>query len=663
MTGNEGMPPAPWGAPGDGGGDSAGNTAGAVPPAKKKRHTGRNVAIIGGVAALLLVVGAAASPLGAGAKVEMAASQTGMLNAESAKDLVFTITGAKMSDVTLKLDGKEVEGTQEGDNIVFRPTDLSEGKHTFSASKDGRLPGRTSTASETFEVDTTAPVVSIEVPSEPAKMKEAFTLKGKAEGAKTAEVNGESLDLADDGSFSKEFATPPRGAVLKATDAAGNVTEETIKIPVFNAAARSVHITAFGWASSTLREPILQLLKDKKIDNVQLDIKDEDGIIGYDSQLPLAQQAESASDRYVAADALKTIHDLGGTVTGRIVAFRDPKMAGWAVRNGKMDMVIQNESGGAYDAGKYGVAEFTNFANREIIDYNIGLAEEAAKLGFDQIMFDYIRKPENSGQVYAGIGDRTAMEAVSDFVKEAAPRVKASGAFVGAAVYGISAFTPISVAQDIPEMAKHLDFLAPMVYPSHWGKGEYGVANPNSQPYDIVNRSVMEFNRLALGTDCVIVPWLQDFSLGVSYGVAEVKAQIKAAADAGVNGFYLWNASSKYTAAALETMEPGDAQPGELVYSLVRPGVNPGEGTKDAAAAEEYIKAYLEAKKNGTTFVPPGSETESTEAESTDAEGTESESTESTDGTEDSDETDDTDATSTAAPETASTEPSSSPTP
>jgi hypothetical protein len=667
MTGTEGMPPAPWGAPGEGGDDSAGNTAGAAPVAKKKRHTGRNVAIIGGVAALLLVVGAAASPLGAGAKVEMAASKTGMLNAESAKDLVFTITGAKMSDVTLKLDGKEVEGAQEGDNIVFRaPSDLAEGKHTFSASKDGRLPGRTSTATETFEIDTKAPVVSIEVPSEPAKMKEAFTLKGKVEGAKSAEVNGESLDLADDGSFSKEFATPPRGALLKATDEAGNVTEETIKIPVFNAAARSVHITAFGWASSTLREPILQLLRDKKIDNVQLDIKDEDGIVGYESEVQLAKDAETGTDRYVAADALKQIHDLGGTVTGRIVAFRDPKLAGWAVRNGKMEMVIQNESGGAYDAGKYGVAEFTNFANTDVKNYNIALGEEAAKLGFDQIMFDYIRKPENSGQVYAGIGDRTAMQAISDFVAEAAPRIKSAGAFVGAAVYGISAFTPISVAQDIPEMAKHLDFISPMVYPSHWGPGEYSVAKPNSQPYDIVNRSVMEFNRLALGTDCVIVPWLQDFSLGVSYGVAEVKAQIKAAADAGVNGFYLWNASSKYTAAALETMEPGDAQPGELVYSMVRPGVNPGEGTKDAAAAEEYIQAYLEAKKNGTTFVPPGSETEtteSTESEGTESESTESESTESTDGTEDSDEADDSDSTSTAAPETASTEPSSSPTP
>ncbi|MGQ0623428.1 MAG: putative glycoside hydrolase [Sporichthyaceae bacterium] len=603
MTGTDATPPAPWGASGEP------DTASAGAPTKK-RKTGRNVAIVTGVALLLGAVGAAASPLGAGAAVDLVANKdtsAAPLNAQSVSDLAFTITGAKMSDVTLKLDGAPVQGTQEGDAIVFRPTGLTDGEHTLSASKDGRLPGRSSTASKTFTLDTTAPVLTLNIPTEPVDAKAPFTLTGKAEGADKVSIDGTDLELAQDGTFSRAFDLAPRGSMVVATDAAGNVTEQAAVIPTLNASgARSVHLTAFGWASSTLREPILQLLKDKKIDNIQLDIKDEDGIIGYQSEVPLAKAAGTGSDRYVAADALKQIHDLGGTVTGRIVAFRDPKLAKWAVSNGKMDMLIQNSSGGAYSAGNYGVASFTNFANQEVIDYNVGLAEEAAKLGFDQIMYDYIRKPENTGQFYPGIGDRTPSEAIVDFVEIAGQRTKAAGATVGAAVYGISAFTPISVAQDIPEFAKHLDFLSPMVYPSHWGPGEYSVAKPNSQPYDIVNRSVIEFNRLVLGTDCAIVPWLQDFSLGVSYGVNEVKAQIKAAADAGVNGFYLWNASSKYTAAALEVMSPGDSQPGELVYSLVRPGVNPGEGTKDAAKAEEYIKAYLEAKKNGTTFVPPG---------------------------------------------------------
>ncbi|MGQ0630377.1 MAG: putative glycoside hydrolase [Sporichthyaceae bacterium] len=660
MTGTDATPPAPWGASGEPSTPAAGT-------GNSKRKTGRNVAIVTGVALVLGAVGAAASPLGAGSAVDLVANQDvggAPLNAETVSDLAFTITGAKMSDVTLKLDGAEVTGTQEGDAIVFRPTGLTDGEHTISASKAGRLPGRNSTTSKTFVLDTTAPVITLNLPAEPVDAKAPFTLTGKAEGADKLQIDGADLEMAEDGTFSRAFDVAPRGSMVVATDAAGNVAEQAAVIPTLNSSgARSVHLTAFGWASSTLREPILQLLKDKKIDNIQLDIKDEDGIIGYQSEVPLAKAAGTGSDRYVAADALKQIHDLGGTVTGRIVAFRDPKLAKYAVANGKMDMVIQDASGNAYSAGNYGVASFTNFANQDVIDYNVGLAEEAAKLGFDQIMYDYIRKPENTGQVYPGIGDRTATEAIVDFVEIAGQRTKAAGATVGAAVYGISAFTPVSVAQDIPEMAKHLDFLSPMVYPSHWGPGEYSVAKPNSQPYDIVHRSMMEFNRLVLGTDCAIVPWLQDFTLGVSYGTAEVKAQIKAAADAGINGFYLWNASSKYTAAALEVMEPGDSQPGELVYSLVRPGVNPGEGTTDAAKAEEYIKAYLEAKKNGTTFVPPGTEAPATATET----GTETDTETATESDTDTAPTDPVtpaDPAATTAPEaTSSTEPTTAPTP
>ena len=88
-------------------------------------------------------------------------------------------------------------------------------------------------------------------------------------------------------------------------------------------------------------------------------------------------------------------------------------------------------------------------------------------------MFDYIRKPENSGQVYPGIGDRTAIEAHLRLRREGRAAHQGRRRLVGAAVYGISAFAPFSVAQDVPGMAKHLDFLAPMIYPSHWDKGEY----------------------------------------------------------------------------------------------------------------------------------------------------------------------------------------------
>jgi hypothetical protein len=371
---------------------------------------------------------------------------------------------------------------------------------------------------------------------------------------------------------------------------------------------RAAHITSFGWAEPALRDPILELIKAKKLDTVQLDIKDEDGIVGYDSQVPLAVQAGTVLKRFDIKEAVGTIHALGAKVVGRIVAFRDPRLARWAVKNGKMDYVIQDTSGGAYNAGTYGTASFTDFANPDVIEYNIALGEEAAKAGFDGIMYDYIRKPENQGQVYPDIGARTPSQAIVDFVKGAAARIHAASATVGAAVFGISAFAPTLVAQDIPGMAQFLDFISPMVYPSHWNSGEYSVASPVNQPYDIVKRSLMDFNRLVIGTNCRIVPWLQNFSWPIPYSADDVAAQIKAAKDDGLDSFYLWNDSSKVGLGApdLIARDAATDAPGELVYSVSKPG-SASTGTTDLAKAKAFIDAYLAWVNGGKQgpFVDP----------------------------------------------------------
>jgi hypothetical protein len=100
-------------------------------------------------------------------------------------------------------------------------------------------------------------------------------------------------------------------------------------------------------------------------------------------------------------------------------------------------------------------------------------------------------------------------------------------------------------------MAQYADYIAPMVYPSHWGRGEYSVSNPNKNPHLIVKRSLADFARITRGTNSQIMPWLQDFSLGVDYGVAEVQAQIRGAHENGMDSFILWNASARYHGAAL----------------------------------------------------------------------------------------------------------------
>jgi hypothetical protein len=105
---------------------------------------------------------------------------------------------------------------------------------------------------------------------------------------------------------------------------------------------------------------------------------------------------------------------------------------------------------------------------------------------------------------------------------------------------------PDSIGQRPAEVATYVDYLAPMVYPSHWGPGSLGVAHPNSQPYDIVKASLAKFKQVADATGVAYVPWIQAFSLGVPYGPAELDAQLQAAHELGIDNFLLWNASVLY---------------------------------------------------------------------------------------------------------------------
>ncbi|HEY2832512.1 MAG TPA: putative glycoside hydrolase [Sporichthyaceae bacterium] len=587
----------------------------------KTRKTGRNAAVVGGVALLLVVVGAAASPLANGGSVKVASSKdmgAGVLNADGIKDLAFTVTG-KLSDVKLSFDGQQVDGTKDGNSLVYKPTNMADGKHTFTASSKGRF-GRNASTTKSFSVDTKAPVVNVDKAPDDLDPAKAYTLTGTVDDAKTLKVDDKDVSL-NGGKFSVNYEHAPESAHVVATDAAGNVTDQTVSVAVSYPSMRAVHMTGLAWAYKPLHDPVIQMLKDHKIDTIELDIKDEDGAVFYKSGVALANESgATASTPVDLAAAVKEVHDLGGKLVGRIVAFRDPVLAKWAFKNGHPAYGVQDKSGNPYSAGSYGAASFTNFANPDVRQYNIDLAVEAAKTGFDSIMYDYIRRPEAHaasgglpGQVFPGLGNTDPQDGIADFLAQAEPAVHAAGAKLGAAVFGISSFTPSSVAQNIPKMAAHLDFISPMVYPSHWGPNEYSVGpNPNAVPYDIVHRSLMDFNRQVLGTKCVIIPWLQDFTLGhPAYGAPEVEAQIKAAHDDGINSFLLWNATAKYTPDALPAKEPFSSDlPGQYVYSDNRPG-NKSDGTTDAAKAEAYMKAYTAWADGGRvgTFVDPNDPT------------------------------------------------------
>ncbi|MDQ1626050.1 MAG: hypothetical protein QOJ49_1548 [Actinomycetota bacterium] len=477
-----------------------------------------------------------------------------LLSAAQARDLQFQVTvgtGVDLTRVSVAVDGRPVAMRQESRHLVVRPQALRDGGHVLvvTVAKSGPF-GKAGSTRRTFSIDSTPPALTLPETMKAAALRGSFPVTGTVTGATKVTVNGTAATVTGD-SFTATLANPPVFVQVEARDKAGNVQRRDVPVSVRHPGMRAVHLTALGWTSHKLRDPILALAKQGRIDTIELDIKDEDGLIGYASALPQARTIHSATGYYDARKVLDELHGLHIRVVGRIVAFRDPKLGEWAWKHGHRDWVIQTSDGKAY-GGKYGAMSFTNPFNPDVRRYNVELATEAAKLGFDDILYDYVRRPDGklSGFHFAG-ATGTPEQAIVGFVKESRESVRAAGAFLGASVYGIAATRPTEIAQDIPHIAQYADFIAPMVYPSHWGPGEYNVPNPNKNPYAIVKRSLADFGRITKGTDSQIMPWLQDFSLGVTYGPAQVAAQIRAAHENGMDSFLLWNAQARYHGAAL----------------------------------------------------------------------------------------------------------------
>jgi hypothetical protein len=502
--------------------------------------------------AALLTGASVASLAGCGAQTTLTVQGLNphtVLNAKAAAALVVHVAahGGAATHATATVDGRPAPVSVDGATIDVTPGRLGDGSHTIVVRAGGAK------VSRTFTVDATPPGLTINVPSTAPSLRSPVTLTGTAPGAAKVLAGRQAVALTAD-HFSVTLPGPPAGLKVQAVDAAGNVTTKVVSVPVSHPLMRGVHLTGYGWNADVLRNPVLALARQHRINTIELDVKEEDGYVDFDTSVRLAHRIKAVRVLYDPHKVIREMHTMGIRVVGRIVCFRDPKLAAWAWSHHHRDWDVQAPGGKApYKSAKYGGAAFTNWASPDVQAYNIQLATEAAKLGFDDVMFDYVRRPDGplATMRFPGAGRVTAPVGVANFVRDASGPVRANGAYLGLAVFGVSATRPKEVGQDIGAMSRYVDYVAPMVYPSHWGPGEYGVSDPNSQPYAIVNRSLKDFQKKVAGTSAQVMPWLQDFSLGVHYGVPQVRAQILAARADRIGSFLLWNAGCVYQGGAL----------------------------------------------------------------------------------------------------------------
>jgi hypothetical protein len=518
---------------------------------RKKRRMSLIVTIVA-AAVLVFATTMVISFARAGLEVHGVA-EGGVVGAPGLREMSITAGNrAAFDHVEVSVDGTTVPVHRDGDRVVVDAPRLVDGPHTLVARTRNHVPllfGAEATRS--FTVDSTAPKLSVD-PVTLDSLRKPVTIRGTAEGAESLSVQDHPVPLDDNRQFTVTLPTAPATLRVQARDEAGNTEQRELPVHVRHPGMRAVHMTAMAWADASLREPVLKLAREHKIDTVELDIKDESGEIGYNSEVPLARQIGANKNYYDARSALNELHAVGLRVVGRLVAFRDPVLAQASWEKGAKDFVIQDSSGTPW-SGDYGQYTFTNFANPEVRAYNIAIASEAAALGFDDILYDYVRRPDGprDRMRFPGL-DTTPEQAIATFMQNSRTAVRSRGAFLGASVFGIAAKDAQEVAQDIPAMAKHADYIAPMVYPSHWSPDEYDVADPEGQPHDIVQRSLKDFITLTKDTDAGVIPWLQAFSLGRAYGPSEVQAQITAAVEDGIESFLLWDSSCQYDSAGLQ---------------------------------------------------------------------------------------------------------------
>jgi hypothetical protein len=456
------------------------------------------------------------------------------------------------------IDGHDVTRLVELRNgaAIFRPGRLDEGGHEVDVKAGGGFLGASASKQFDFAVDLTPPFLDVPGPFRTAAW-HPLAVSGKTDQNALVRVAGRAVKV-DDGKFSISLPAPqPRVITIVATDPAGNSTVDQQPLTVIPrrppVPMRGVHVTADAWANPPLRQGVLALIAAHRINTVEIDLKDEGGIVGWNAPVPLARTIGAVQPIYDLAATVRRLHALGVRVIGRLVCFRDPIFATAAWRDGRRSEVVQTPSGGEYA----GYGGFTNVADPVVRAYNIAIAVAAAKVGVDDVLYDYVRRPDGPLPTmhFPGLHG-TAAAAVVDFLRQSRIALRPYHTFLGASVFGVAATRPQEVAQDVPQMARQVDYIAPLVYPSHWGAGEYGVADPNAQPYQIVQRSLLDFERDVAGTPARLVPWLQDFSLGVSYGPYQIRAEIAAARRDGIDEFLLWDPAVTYTSSALDPNAP-----------------------------------------------------------------------------------------------------------
>jgi hypothetical protein len=362
---------------------------------------------------------------------------------------------------------------------------------------------------------------------------------------------------------------------------------------------RGIYMTACVTGTKDFRERLVRLIDETEINSLVIDIKDFSGTISFPPESDEWRPAWVAAKCGTAdmRDFIAILHEKGIFVIGRITVFQDPYYTGV-----RPDLAVKKADGVTVWKDHKGLS-FIDVGAREYWDHLILLARDSYNIGFDELNFDYIRYPSDGpmndisfthSKAYPGDNNKQAnLEEFFRYLDEQLSNEELYakyrhtntgrdevGPWASADLFGMTTtnFDDLSIGQVQDRAAPYFDFIAPMVYPSHYPEDSFGYGDPNEHPYEIVYHAMktgvtrmtsattpmMGFAHTRIGTSTPALykktaytadkfrTWIQDFDYGGDYDAADVRAQIKASYDAGVKSWMIWAPSNIYTSEALE---------------------------------------------------------------------------------------------------------------
>lgn len=335
---------------------------------------------------------------------------------------------------------------------------------------------------------------------------------------------------------------------------------------------KGIYVTAYSAGGPDKMKELIHFVNTNGLNAMVIDVKDDVGKMTMDLQSE-NEIVQKSTEEFVTDPAamMKQLEENKVYPIARVVVFKDTLLA-----EARPDLSFKKADGSVWKNGN-GDA-FVNPFSKEVWDYNVEVAKQAAKMGFKEIQFDYVRFPEGfeneSDSLTYTRGDyetselddvQQRVEAVTDFVEYAREELKAYDVEVSVDIFGYAATVPEApgIGQNFAKISENVDVISSMIYPSHWNS-YFGISKPDLEPYKLVAEYMKVENNLLAGleTPPQSRPWIQDFTasyLGAgnyqNYGAAQVEDQIRALHDAGVNEFLLWDASNSYTEGVNYNME------------------------------------------------------------------------------------------------------------